>query len=574
MLRPLAVLVTCLGLRTMLLAQASPVGVHWWGFSGDAASVDAMPHRLLRTDLAAAWATETVNTHSAPWWSADHFRPLIDTLAQQNVRVITRINYDWGQTVPAPDTLPANAWADAVAQSVQTLRNGSRIFQLGNEANLLDEGNGWTDRRVTPTGYASIYQAVATRLRTVPPGPLGGDRLLVAPPSPGPAIDNIRWMDGNQWLGQTLDAIADKSLVGGIALHGYGGSAIDFRRTIAEQMAVIRQRGLTGVPVYITEFGRPSNANAADPAAEEAAAADFLRGAYAAIDRWNRVPGNHNLVAATWFVYDHDTYAGDGWRDWSIEYWRSHGHPLGHPGDLFTAFREVASHGYRAGIEGATPLPPGVTLLDDFETGMGRFNSPLTTSPFSSGFSGGSVSRDADDSHTNSYSQRITIIDQPTNPTPWRVRHLSGNANPANNVPIPVSKTAIDGYVGFMLATSTPGMFVQLVLDTDPGNASTGLAVGPRREIVADGQWHLYEWSLDATDFEPFPGIVGGGMVPDSGDVWIDSILLHGVNADAVIRLDSVMHNRLGSLQSMVAIPEPTRLIVPLALAVFFSLRR
>lgn len=529
---------------------------------------------MLRTDLAGAWATETINTHSVPWWAADYFRPLIDTLAQQNVNVITRVNYDWGQTVPAPGTLGASAWAESVAQSVQTLRNGSRIFQLGNEPNILDEGNGWTERRITPQGYAGIYQAVASRLRNSPSSPLGSYQLLVAAPSPGPAIPNIRWIDGNQWLGQTLDAITDKSLVSGISLHGYGGSVGDFRRAIAEQMAVIRTRGLTSVPVYITEFARAASTTSPNPHAEEAAAAAFVRGAYAEIDRWNRVPGNHNLVAATWFVYDHDTYAGSGWSDFSVEYWRSHGHPLGHPDDLFTAFADVASRGYRAGIEGSTPLPAGVSIVDDFETGMGRFSSTLTASPYSTGLTSAAVTRDAEDSHTNSYSQRLTIIDNPSNPTPWRVRHLSGGANPNNNVPIRVSDATEDGFVGFMLRTTTPGMSVQIVFDTDPANASTGLAVGARRDIVADGQWHLYEWSLDAADYERFPGINGGGMLPADGRVWLDSILIQGVNADAVLRFDSVMHNAVGSLAPMTGIPEPTTMLVPVSLALASMMRR
>jgi hypothetical protein len=521
---------------------------------------------MLRTDLARAWSTETINTHSVPWWSADYFKPLADTLSAQNVNVITRVNYDWGQTVPAPGTVPASAWAESVAQAFGVLRSGSRILQLGNEPNILDEGNGWADRRITPQGYAGIYQAVATRLRSAPVSPLGATQLLVAAPSPGPAIPSVRWIDGNQWLGQTLDAIADKSLVSGISLHGYGGSVGDFRRAIAEQMAVVRQRGLTHVPVYITEFARAAGADAPDPEAQEAAAAAFVRGAYAEIDRWNRVPGNHNLVAATWFVYDHDTYAGSGWRDFSIEYWRSHGHPLGHPDDLFTAFKEVASRGYRAGIEGSTAVPEGVQIIDDFETGMGRFSSTLTASPYSTGFTSALVARDAEDSHTNSYAQKLTIIDNPSNPTPWRVRHLSGGANPNNNVAIPVSDQASDGFVGFMMRTTTPGLEVQIVFDTDPGNASTGLAVGSSREVIADGQWHLYEWDLDAVDYERFPGINGGGVIPAQGRVWLDSILIQGTNADAVVRFDSVMHNARGSLAPMTGIPEPGAMLAPLGL--------
>lgn len=533
-------------------AAESLYGIHWWGWNGHA--FDSAPAELLDTQHARGWTLETIITHSgAFWWEAPFFTGLYSGLAQHNARALTRIDYNWGQTVPAPTTVSATVWANhVVTDVVDPLRHGGNIWQIGNEPNLVHEGNGWVDNQITPSAYAGIYRAVRDAIRAdAETSPWGPHQVLVAPPSPGGIITGVRWMAGNVWLAQTLAAIPNDE-IDGVAIHAYGDrnlpvatSLREFRRTFAEQMAVLRGLGLSHVPVYMTEFGQESTS-----AAEEAKAAEFLRGAYAVLNRWNQVPGNQNIVSANWFVYDGDDQAGGGWNNWSLEYWRDNGNALASRDNLFTAFREAVAERYAAGVAGSTPLPPGVRVFDDFEGGSGRFGSSLNASTYSRGFISATVTRGAEESYTNSFAQTLTIRDDPADGIPWRLRHLSGGGQPNNNVPLPVTNGR-DGFVGLLLRTHTPGLSVRLLLDTTNPPSTSGLRTGHPRQIVGDGHWHLYQWSLDAGQWSPFPGANGSvGELPE-GHGWINSLLIEGVNADAVIDFDTVMHRPDGSLLPM-----------------------
>ena len=122
---------------------------------------------------------------------------------------------------------------------MNVLRDSAHVWQLGNEPNLTGESGGWTNNQITPTAYAQIYQNVHSAMlaNAVNAAP-GAHRLLIAPPSPGDVVSGVRWISGNDWLGQTIDAFgANKSLIDGVAIHGYGGgnaqqSLIGFRNSI------------------------------------------------------------------------------------------------------------------------------------------------------------------------------------------------------------------------------------------------------------------------------------------------------------------------------------------------------
>jgi hypothetical protein len=207
-------------------------------------------------------------------------------------------------------------------------------------------------------------------------------------------------------------------------------------------------------------------------------------------------------------------------------------------------------------------MPAGVQVLDDFETGNGRFGSSLTLSPYSTGFASATVLRTAEESYTKSYSQKLSVVDNVGNTTPWRLRHLSGVATPNNNVPLPISAAA-DGFVGIMLMTTTPGMSLQLVLDSTNPSTLNGLRASTSQSIISDGEWHLYQWSLDAGDWGPFPSVAGSiGALPN-GTAWINSLLIQGVNLDADIYFDSVMYNPLGSLIAMTLPPGSPVSVIP-----------
>lgn len=570
-------------------AAESLYGIHWWGnsYSGP---VDPAPAQLLDSQARGGWDLEIAHTHNEFFWSAEWLRPLYaDLTANKNVSTITRVGYRFGDTVPAPTSADYANWATNVVGVVSHLAPYGNVWQLGNEPNITGEGTGWANSQITPAGYAQIYRNVRSAVQsTAAASPRGAHQVLIAPPSPGGVIPGVRWMDGNVWLGQTIDAIVAAGSVNdidGIALHAYGGSTTEFRRSVAEQMALVRAKGLGHVPVYLTEFNRFSDPNAPDAAAQEAAAADFVRGAYHVLDEWNRRPGNQNIRSATWFVYDADQTAGGGWNGYSIEYWKTHGNPPGHPGDLPTAFAETVARGYPAGTTGTRPLPAGVQVIDDFEAGHGRFTWTPTQSPTSAGASSASsASRTADDSFTQSYAQRLNILDNPADARGWYIRHVSGGGSPASNETISLSADLPDGYVGFFLrlvSTAPVGeaVTVSLILDTGATGGGANSDAGVARTVIADGGWHYYEWNLESPDdwtaWRDINGaVIGGsdGLLPATGAVSIDSIVLRGGNFNAEVLFDAVMLNRNGRLAAM--IPEPTGVLLPATAFLALARRR
>jgi Dockerin type I domain len=185
-------------------------------------------------------------------------------------------------------------------------------------------------------------------------------------------------------------------------------------------------------------------------------------------------------------------------------------------------------------------VEPQPTVLADFNVDEGPFSWPPTFSGSNQNISNNStIDRVTGDALEGVGAQEIHVV--PDGPGDWFLRHVSGNgsaatvASPAGNDPF-----VAQGFVGFWLKTTDPGVSVQLALD-DPGTADRGLA----KEVIADGLWHLYEWDLD-DDFQ-WEGWVTGDGVITGPTVTLDSIQFSGTD-DATIYLDLVMHNPLGSL--------------------------
>jgi hypothetical protein len=572
----------CLGLALVLASEAALAadanslnGIHWWGWNGSA--VDSTPASMLQSQVQGAYDLEIVNTHDGFFWSADWFKPLFqDLYSSKNVTLVTRIDYQYGQTVPSPTNPDYAGWSGNVTGIMNVLRDSAHIWQLGNEPNLQGEASGWANNQITPTAYAQIYQNVhAAMVSNAVNAAPGAHKLLLAPPSPGDAVANVRWISGNDWLGQTIDAFgANKNLIDGIAIHGYGGgdaqqSFIGFRNSIANQVALIDSKGLSNVPIYITEFNRFTDPN--NPS-DEATTAQFVREAYKFLDTWNRTPGNHNIVAANWFVYDSDNQAGGGWNGYAVEYWKSHGYAAGDPNDLFTAFGQTAALNYAAGVAGTRPLPAGVQIIEDFESDNGRFTFTPTQSSFSKGASATSFHvATPDDSFTRSQGQKIGIFDDPANVDGWYVHYPSAGGVAGSNVAINLT-SGDDGNIGFFLRVLTnsgasTGLAVQLLLDSGASGGGTNTDAGAWRDIIADGQWHYYEWAFDnAADWTAWRdasgNIVAGsdGLIASTGRVSLDSIVFRGGNQNVEYFLDGVMRNSSGSINVMVNLPEPTML--------------
>jgi len=360
-------------------------GVHWWDYANPA--VGSGPTN--------GWSVETVVTESEPWWRAPFFAPLYQqATAAHGAEFITRVDYNWGQTVPASSHMSAADWANRVVSDVVgVLGPYSSRWVIGNEPNITSEGNGWASNQITPTGYAEIYLAVRQAIRAQRPQ----DEVLFAPVSPGGVIADVRWKDGNQWLAEAIDATLAMpgAAIDGFALHAYGNpfagaaqAVTGFHDSFVSQLAVIDARGLTDVPVYITEWNR-STSTTGNLAGNEQVSADFLRQSLLDVDKWNRTPGNHNIRSLAWFVAQ--DYGAGGWSQYSLEWWQTRGNPAGHPGDLWTALME--SDGLAAGLVGTRPWGDyngdGIESAADWEAWRAEFGR--TDWPFADGSRNGVI---------------------------------------------------------------------------------------------------------------------------------------------------------------------------------------
>lgn len=329
-------------------------GVHWWDYNNNGTQVGPGPD--------GGWSTETILTHSDPWWQAWFFSNLYQSVAtQHHASIITRVDYKWDQTVPAPDNPDRAGWAGNVLGVTGVLGDWSHVWIVGNEPNLTGDANGWANNQITPAGYAAVYNDVRNAIKASRPQ----DEVLIAGPSPGGVIDGVRWMAGNDWLAQTLAAIKNIPGAGvdGVAIHSYGNPFTDAATAVAEfhndytsQLGVIDAAGFSNASVYLTEWNRATDPSG-DLAANEQVTADFIRGAMADVNAWNNPAGHHNIVAMTWFVMN----GNDGaWPQYSLEFWKSAGNPVGSSGDLWTAFLEGAQ--YPAGLKG-TRVPEPCSLV-------------------------------------------------------------------------------------------------------------------------------------------------------------------------------------------------------------------
>ncbi len=339
-------------------------GIHWWGYSGGV--IDTNPAVMLDSYTNTGWDTETVVTHGDAWWLATYFQPLYaDLVTDKNVSIITRIDYAWGQTVPSPTNPDYSNWVDDVVATVNALSDYCHIWIIGNEPNILGEGNGWPQNKITPSEYATIYCAARNGIHAnADSSPFGEHIVLVAPTSPGNVIPGVRWMKGIDWLSQTAYYLPTNE-VDGFAIHSYGWTVSEFHNTYESQLSMIDVRGFNNAPIYMTEFNRYATPGSAS---QEAASAQFLRDAFADLHAWNTTAPHHNVICACWFVYDADQQAGGGWDGYSIEYWRTDGNPLGSSNNLYTAFEQTVDLRYPAGIPGTVPEPvmAGVALAAGF----------------------------------------------------------------------------------------------------------------------------------------------------------------------------------------------------------------
>ncbi|HEX8523557.1 MAG TPA: glycosyl hydrolase [Tepidisphaeraceae bacterium] len=551
------------------------MGIHFWGDRNDSA-----PATLMDSVNRGGYDLEIVNTGNPEWNDVDVVQPLYDNFKNTyKVTPITRLGYYWGNTLPVPGTAAATNWSSTIASNVVSrLKDTAHLWQLGNEPNLHGEAQGWVNQQITPQQYATVYQNVRAAINAPSLlGQAGAHKLLVAPVSPG-GVAGDRWMDGAQWLDQTLAAIPAHQ-VDGIALHAYGGGGNarqafgGFYKSLVDQITAIDARGLTNVPLYITEWNRATQiGNLAD----EATTAAFSKQVFQFLNRWNNTAGNHNIVASTWFVYDGGNGSGT-WDTYSIEYWKNFGNGAGSPNSMYQAFYDTSRTNLKSGVAGTKALAPFVKVFDDFENGATDHFSGATPAPSGSGATSGTTSgsfkvRTNDtDSFTKGYAHKIGIVDDPNNANGWSARYLSNGGNPSSETTINLT-SGVDGFIGFYLrlftyggsedVSSAAGLTAQLVLDSGSGGG-VNTDAGKPLTVFADSQWHFYQWNLDnPADWVPYAPATGsdgklGTGANFLGQVSIDSIVFNGGNVNVEYLLDTVAYNPYGGMDVFTGLPEP-----------------
>lgn len=201
-----------------------------------------------------------------------------------------------------------------------------------------------------------------------------------------------------------------------------------------------------------------------------------------------------------------------------------------------------------------------LTFFDLFEHTEGRFRSSPTASDSNRGIAAATAELSNETSQQGASSEKLTVLRD--NSAAGRLRFLSAEGNPSGNR-VPVSgqlhAMGVTGHVGFYMKTLDAGLKVSLAVDDGYSSAVSGTEISLARDVIADGQWHLYQWNL--ADPAVWFSFIGGNGTINGPNSFIDSIV---VDFDASTRarevtffIDAFAYNPTGSLES-IAVPEPT----------------
>jgi hypothetical protein len=242
-------------------------------------------------------------------------------------RGVVRIDWAWGTSVPksAGDRATYSQRVLTIAQAVESAGLATRHYVLGNETNLPQEG-GASPQEVADA-YVAVYQAIGQASWSRKP------KLLPSPPSTG--VEYV------EYLKSTLTAIQAQGVTpDAIALHSYedpaNGSGNDFFWQLNQQATVVKDVGLSGRPIFVTETNLNMGIGGDDKGAT------FVNNLYPRLDAWNQGqegnpdPGALKTVCAAWFVWHDD----GNWAAYSIP---------SHPATL-AAFKNAALAGHASGV--------------------------------------------------------------------------------------------------------------------------------------------------------------------------------------------------------------------------------
>ncbi len=220
-------------------------------------------------------------------------------------------------------------------------------------------------------------------------------------------------------------------------------------------------------------------------------------------------------------------------------------------------------------------------IFDDFNSSQGSFNSAPNSSGTTTGLDTSNSAFTWDttpgDSFEGAGANKLHIVHTSTTSSS-RIRWLTGGGTPANNISF-TTTAGTDGDIGLYIKSdaSAAGWNVMINLDSS-ANTSATMWGSSQITLQTDGQWHLYEWSLDSSTWGTIPGIVTQTTGPLANQSWtIDSVyFIHTGNiapaATTDIYADFVAKSDSGSIATLV--PEPSVIALGLLGGLGILLRR
>jgi len=198
-------------------------------------------------------------------------------------------------------------------------------------------------------------------------------------------------------------------------------------------------------------------------------------------------------------------------------------------------------------------------IFDNFNSSLGHFTSGVANASSGSNLNMGTgtntrITTDSVDGPGGA--DQLAIVPVIAG-DPMRLRHLSGGGSAANNTAFTTS-AAVDGWIGLYAKTSATGFNVQIFIEGASNNGSIP------KNVIADGEWHLYEWDLDdnsggANGWGTISGVIAGVATVADGSHTIDSVIFRN-NAfqNSTILMDFVAKTDSGTVAALV--PEPATL--------------
>jgi N-acetyl-anhydromuramyl-L-alanine amidase AmpD len=182
---------------------------------------------------------------------------------------------------------------------------------------------------------------------------------------------------------------------------------------------------------------------------------------------------------------------------------------------------------YRNLLNPGTPTPtPSTTVLDNFESSEGRFNTAPSYSGSTVGISSSSTAERTTAIRRNGLaSQQITLYDNASSSANWAVRHLSASGNPSGNVRL----NKAGGRVGFWAYTGATGVTLAMAVDDSDGTERS-----VARSLPAN-QWTYVEWKLD--DGAHWNAWVGGNGTITASQVTLDAIWIYRAQTSYTVHL-------------------------------------